>query len=116
MNPLAILRSKRAGYIVLAALALVVAIKAYSHPLPTFDRLLYAATVAHLHTTDPDQIAQKAFELAGRAGLSAHLVYRNSCLRSRLLSLNRCPFTPFGQSMYMQSLSLGCVRFRHWLI
>jgi hypothetical protein len=65
----------RVGYAILLGLTFAVAVKAYRSPLPTFDRLLYAAAVANLHSSDPNQIAQQATSVRsiGRAITSADI-------------------------------------------
>jgi len=105
---LAILRSERAGYAVLAALALVVAVRAYRNPFPTFDRLLYAATVVHLHTSDPRLIAHEALQLAGNTDYP-HTAFTDQLLAQPTLVAEQVPFYAI-RPIYIYALSAAGLR------
>lgn len=92
------------GYAILLGLTLVVAVRAYRSPLPTFDRLLYAATVAHLRTSDPNQIAQQAFQLAGGTDYP-HTAFTDQLLAQPALIAEQVPFYAI-RPLYIQTVSL----------
>jgi len=52
------------AYLLYALLTAGLAIFSYLHPAPTFDRYLYAATVASLCTHDPFEIGREAIRTA----------------------------------------------------
>ena len=99
----------RIGYLLLFGLALGVSVRAYRSPFPTFDRLLYAASVARLHTSDATQIAEEAFRLAGRTDYP-HTEFTDQLLAQPTLIAEQIPFMPFPPSTYKHSLFLACVR------
>lgn len=94
----------RVGYAILLGLTFAVAVKAYRSPLATFDRLLYAAAVAHLHSSDPNQIAQKAFQLAGRTDYP-HTSFTDQLLAQPTLITEQVPFYA-GRPIYVHALSV----------
>jgi hypothetical protein len=96
------------GYAILLGLTLAVAIRAYRSPLPTFDRLLYAATVAHLHTPEPSQIAQQAFQLAGNTDYP-HTAFTDQLLAQPTLIAQQIPFYAI-RPIYIHALSLFGLR------
>jgi hypothetical protein len=96
----------RVGYVILLGLSLAVALRAYRSPFPTFDRLLYAAAVAHLHTSDPNQIAEQAFQLAGRSDYP-HTAFTDQLLAQPNLIAEQVPFYAI-RPLYIYALaSLG---------
>lgn len=104
----AVMMSQRIGYIVLLVLALVVAVKAYRSPSPTFDRLLYAATVVHLHTSDPGLIAQQALQLAGTSDYP-RTAFTDQLLAQPTLVAEQVPFYAI-RPMYIYALSVAGLR------
>lgn len=98
------LNATRVGYVILLGLTLGVAVRAYRSPVPTFDRLLYAATVAHLHILEPNQIAQEAFQLAGRTDYP-HTAFTDQLLAKPTLIAEQIPFYAI-RPLYMYALSL----------
>jgi hypothetical protein len=98
----------RIGYLLLFALTLGVSVKAYRSPFPTFDRLLYAASVAHLHTSDATQIAEQAFRLAGNADYP-HTEFTDQLLAQPTLISEQVPFYAI-RPIYIQALSLVGLR------
>jgi hypothetical protein len=98
----------RVGYVILLGLTLAVAVRAYRSPLPTFDRLLYAATVAHLHTSDPNQIAQQALQLAGRTDYP-HTAFTDQLLAQPTLIAEQVPFYAI-RPIYIYALTLAGLR------
>jgi hypothetical protein len=98
----------RVGYAILLGLTLAVAVRAYRSPLPTFDRLLYAATVVHLHTSDPNQIAQQAFQLAGTTDYP-HTAFTDQLLAQPTLIGEQVPFYAI-RPLYIYALSLFGLR------
>jgi hypothetical protein len=98
----------RVGYAILLGLTLAVAVRAYRSPLPTFDRLLYAGTVVHLHTSDPNQIAQQAFQLAGTTNYP-HTAFTDQLLTQPTLIAEQVPFYAI-RPLYIYALSLFGLR------
>ncbi len=96
------------GYAILLGLTLAVAVRAYRSPLPTFDRLLYAATVTHLHTSEPSQIAQQAFQLAGSTDYP-HTAFTDQLLAQPTLIAEQVPFYAI-RPIYIRALSLFGLR------
>lgn len=93
----------RIGYLVLVALTLTVTVRTYRSPAPTFDRLLYAATVAHLHSSDPSQIAREAFQLAGSTDYP-HTPFTDQLLAQPTLIAEQIPFYAI-RPIYIHALS-----------
>ena len=108
MKRFAISISNGGGYVILAALAVAVAIRAYQIPLPTFDRLLYAATVAHLHTSDPVLIAQEAVQSAGKTDYP-HTPFSDQLLAQPTLIVEQIPFY-VNRPLYIYALSIVGLR------
>ena len=108
MKRFAISISKGAGYAILAALAVAVAIRAFQSPLPTFDRLLYAAAVAHLHTSDPALIAQEAVQSAGKTDYP-HTAFTDQLLAQPTLIVEQIPFYA-NRPLYIYALSIVGLR------
>ncbi len=98
----------RVGYAILLGLTLAVAVRAYRSPLPTFDRLLYAATVIHLHSSDPNQIAQQAFRLAGTTNYP-HTAFTDQLLAQPTLIAEQVPFYAI-RPLYIYALSVFGLR------
>ncbi len=98
----------KVGYAILLGLTLAVAVRAYRGPLPTFDRLLYAATVVHLHSSDPNQIAQQAFQLAGTTNYP-HTAFTDQLLAQPTLIAEQIPFYAI-RPLYIYALSVFGLR------
>lgn len=108
LGAISISRSKGVGYALLATLALAVAVRGYRNPFPTFDRLLYAATVAHLHTSDPRLVAQEALRLAGNSDYP-HSAFTDQLLSQPTLLDEQVPFYAI-RPIYVWALSVTGLR------
>jgi hypothetical protein len=91
------------GYVILFAVALGVAVKAYRSPLATFDRLLYAATVVHLHSSDPKEIAAQALQMAGTTDYP-HTSFTDQLLAQPTLVSEQVPFYAI-RPLYIEALA-----------
>ena len=81
----------RFGYLLLAVFALCIALFAYRHPKQTFDRYLYAATVASLHTHDAKETGREAM-LTAPPGSVPHNAVADEIMANPELMALRIPF------------------------
>jgi hypothetical protein len=78
------------GWVVCAAAMAGVALMSYVRPMLTFDRLLYAGAVAHLHTSDPDLIVREALRLSP-SGDYPHTAFGDEILHRPILIAYQVP-------------------------
>lgn len=95
---------RRAGIFLYFVAVLGVAAMAYRKPLPTFDRLQYAVTVAHLHSSDPAYVVTEAFRLSP-PGEYPKVPYTEELLRNPELMLQHIPFYAI-RPIYIHALDL----------
>lgn len=72
---------RKAGIFLYFVTILGVTVMAYRKPLPTFDRLQHAVTVAHLHSSDPDYVVKEAFRLSPPGDYPTKAPYVEELLR-----------------------------------
>src|SRR5271157_4309654 len=84
-------RMRKVGLVCYLVMVVCVALLAYRKPLPTFDRLLYAVTVARLHSADTDWVIKEAYRLSP-PGEYPHTAFTDGLLRRPELMLQWIPF------------------------
>jgi len=101
---------RRFGFVLYFSVILFIAATAYRHPAPTFDRYLYAATIASKHASDPAQIGQEALRIAPR-GSYPHTAFTDELMTHPELMAQQIPFYTVkpGYILVLSTLGLRLV-------